>query len=534
MAGRKTKRILAAAVTLAAVAAAAYFLLSGDDGADAQYIYVKAEQGPLTINLHESGSVKPLEQTIIKSRVEGRHSIIYLIAEGARVRKGDLLVELDVSDIETKRVDQEIVVENAEAAAIIKKEELEVAINQAKADVELAELELRFANEDLEKYREGEYPNQLSEAEGQVTLAEEELERARDKMEWSKKLFDEKYLSESELRSDELSWKRCELNLKTAIGNVELLKNYTYKREIAQLESDVSQKTMALERTKRKANASVCSAEASLKAKNLELNRQKERLAHYEEQISKAKILAPTDGLVIYATSANNRWGNQQPLAEGQEVWERHELIHLPVDSVYQAEVNIHESNLKKIYKGLEARIRVDAIPGRIFKGEVTSISPLPDPQRMWANPDLKVYKTMIKILDGGDLLKSGMNCSAEIIIEQYENVVYVPLQCVVGAGGTNKVWVKTPNGPQPRDVEVGLDNNRFIHIVSGLTAGEEILLTPPLSGSVSRPSDDKPAAEQTAQQPPPGGADKTPPSGSPGGSGAASGGENLEGVSPQ
>jgi HlyD family secretion protein len=243
---------------------------------------------------------------------------------------------------------------------------------------------------------------------------------------------------------------------------------------------------MALDRTRSKAASDVVQAESSLRARELEFTRQQERLDKIDEQIAKARILAPMDGLVIYATSANNRWGNQQPLEEGQEVRERQELIYLPTAETFNAEVNVHESNLKKVYPGLPVRVRVNAVPGRIFLGKVSKISLLPDAQRMWANPDLKVYKTDIEIDGGGDVLKSGMNCDAEIVVEQHASAVYVPIQCVARVDKIPSVWVKTPAGSVIRPVEIGLDNNRFVRIVSGVAPGEEVLLTPPLSGSVT------------------------------------------------
>ncbi len=484
---KKMKRT-AIIVLVLAVAGATYFLLHRGENksVDSGAIYSPVLEGPLVINITEAGSIKPREQIIIKNEVEGRATILYLIPEGTRVQKGQVLVEIDTASLVERRVELDIVVQNADSAYITAKENFEIVENQAKSDIELAELSLSFSAEDLEKYREGEYPNKLNDSMGSVTLAEEELERARDKNDWSKKLYEEKYLSETELKSDELSWKRAELSLKTAKGNLDLLQRYTYKRDVAKLESDVRQNTMAFERTRRRANSNVVQAEVFLRAKELEFNRNKERLVKLKEQIGKAKLLAPMDGLVIYATSAQNNWGNVEPLAEGQEVRERQELIYLPTADTFIAEIDIHESNLKKVYPGLPVRVRVDAVPGRSFSGTVSKISPLPDGMRMWANPDLKVYKTQLNIEGGGDVLKSGMNCQAEIIVEQYTNTLYLPIQCVARVDRTPAVWVKTSAGDEPRQVEIGLDNNRFVRIINGLSAGDEVLLTPPLSSSIA------------------------------------------------
>ena len=462
--------------------------------AEKTMIYAKVEEGPLVINLLESGSLKPREQITIKSQVEGRVSILYIRPEGERVKKDDLLVELDSSTLTDNRLNQDITVQNAEASYVQAQENLEVVKNQAKADIDKAELNLRFAEEDLTKYKDGEFPKNLNEAESKVTLSEEELKRAQDKLEWSKKLYDEKYLSETEYRSDQLSCHRYELDLKSAKNNLALLKDYTYKRQIAQLESDVSQSKMALERTQRSTRANVVQAEATLRARELELNRQKSRLEKMIDQISKCKILAPADGQVIYATSSQGpfRRMNAEPLAEGQEVYERQELIYLPVGDVFVAEIKVHETNLKKIYVGLPCRIRIDALPGQVFNGKIIRIAPLPDAQSMFMNPDLKIYATQVELEGGGDVLKSGMNCEAEIIVEQHEKAKYVPVQSVVKISGQPVVYVKTPHGVEKRNVKVGLDNNRMIHVLEGLEVGEEVQMTPPLDTAVSERAADE------------------------------------------
>ncbi|MDD3952354.1 MAG: HlyD family efflux transporter periplasmic adaptor subunit [Lentisphaeria bacterium] len=451
-------------------------------------LYTAVQEGPLVINLLESGTIKPREQLIIKSKVEGRATILFLIPEGTRVHQGDLLVELDTSSIQDNKVNQEITVQNAEASYVQAKENLEVVRNQAKANIEKAELTLRFAKEDLKKYQEGEYPKVYKEYEGRITLAEEELQRAKDKLEWSKKLFSEKYLSETEMRSDQLACQRYELELQTARANLDLLKDYTYKRQIDEMESNVSQSTMALERTQRSSRADVVQAEAQLLARELELNRQKQKLEKFNEQIGNSKILAPADGLVIYATSAKGNWrGNTEPLTEGQEVFERQELIYLPTAETFIAEIKVHETNLKKVYTGLPARLRIDALPNQVFQGRIIKIAPLPDASSMFMNPDLKLYNTTVEVDGDSKALKSGMNCEAEIIIEQHAKALYIPVQSVVHMEGKSVAFVKNPLGhAEAREIEIGEDNNRMVHVRKGLQAGEEVLLTPPLHEAVS------------------------------------------------
>ena len=466
------------------------------------------QKGPLTISVLESGTIKARDQIIIKNEVEGKTSIITLIPEGTIVKQGDLLVELDASSLEDAKIDQEIRVQNAEASYINAKENLAVVENQAQSDIDKAGLTLEFAEQDLKQYNEGKYPNELAAAQNRITLAQEELTRAQETLKWSQTLYAEKYISQTEFQADQLAEKRKSLDLELVKNDLELLQNFTYHRTIAQLESDLSQAKMALERTIRKAKADIVQAEADLKARHAEYNRQKDKLAKIQDQIKKTKIYAPAAGLAIYATSAQTGgWRrNVEPLDEGQEVRERQELIYLPTTESALAEVNVHESNLEKVRIGLSTIISIDALPGKRFLGRVAHIAPLPDAQSMWMNPDLKVYNTQIHLENSGSALRTGMSCQAEIIIERYEDAVHIPVQAVLRVKGKPTVYVVLDGDRvTPREVEIGLDNNRMIRIIHGLEEGEVVLLTPPLgaatldakTGEAGLPTENMPREER-------------------------------------
>jgi RND family efflux transporter MFP subunit len=228
----------------------------------------------------------------------------------------------------------------------------------------------------------------------------------------------------------------------------------------------------------------VVQAKADLRAKELEYNRQKDKLKKIEDQLSKTTIYAPQDGMVVYATSGGGRrpWDRRDPMEIGVEVSERQDLINLPTADAMKARVDIHETSLEKVRLGLPAIITVDALAGKKFLGHVQRIAPLPDATSMWANPDLKVYPTDIYLEDSDSALRSGMSCKAEIIIAQYEDAVYVPVQAVLRVRGKPMVFVVNEDGSYTeREVEIGLDDNNMIRIVSGLEEGEVVLMTPPL-----------------------------------------------------
>ncbi len=444
-----------------------------------------AKEGPLTISVTEAGTIQAREQLILKNEVEGQTTILFLIDEGTRVTKGDLLVELDASGLQDQLVEQQIRVKNAEAAFIGARENLAVVENQAKADIDKATLDFDFAKQDLRKYVEGEFPKLVDDAQSKINVSEEELKRAEGELKWTEKLAESKYIAQSEVEADRLAVNKSQLSLKLAKGDLKLLQDFTYKRELAQLESDVSQTEMALERTQRKAAADVSQAKAEHEAKDLEFAQEKNKLEKLTTQIAKAKIIAPMDGLVVYATSAQSGGfrGNQEPLDEGQSVRERQELIYLPTTAAFMADIKVHETSLDKIRPGLPVRITVDALPGREFEGKVAAIAPLPDAASVFMNPDLKVYNTQIHIDGNGQDLRNGMSCRAEIIVDYYPSATYVPVQAVMRVANKPTIYVADATGAfAPREIEIGLDNNSLVRVVSGLKGGERVLLAPPLN----------------------------------------------------
>jgi HlyD family secretion protein len=256
---------------------------------------------------------------------------------------------------------------------------------------------------------------------------------------------------------------------------------------LAKLQSDLTQAKAALERTTRKAKANVVQAEAKKSAMQADHERQLARLEKYKNQLNKTKIYAPADGTIVYATSAaqsqSRRGSRTEPLKVGNSVQERQELIHLPTASGFVVNISIPESSIEKVKVGLPAQVIVGSIPNVIYTGTVTSVSNVANAEATYMNSDLKVYDTVITLenLENMDLLHSGMSCSAEIIIDQYEKALYVPIEAVMSVEGKPTVYIVRGTKIKPRTVETGLDNNTVIRITSGLEPGDTVSLSPPL-----------------------------------------------------
>jgi len=467
-------------------------------------------EGPLTISVVTAGTVQSRRTATVRSQAEGRNTVIWIIDEGRTVTNGQLLVELDSSALADRKTDQQILVGNAESALTAATEKLAIARIERESSVSAAELKLQLARLEQEKYQKGEYPQKLQEAESKIALAREEVERAAESLGWTRRLAEEGYLTRSELQADEMAVKQKQINLEAAVTSMNVLTNYSSRQQEATLASNLRQAEMELERVQRQTRANVVQAESDLKARELEAERQRAKLANLEQQIANCRIVAPTNGVVIYHSTmqaSRRRWGGE-PLQAGSTVVERQELLHIPIDGDMIVELSVPESSLTKLELGQAARVKADALPGAEFTGRLSKIGILPDGRNAWLNPDLQLYNCEIELDESGDL-RSGMNCETDMMIEHHERAFYVPIQCVIRVAGRPVVYVVENGKPAKRAVKLGLDNNRVVHVLAGLAEGDRVLLNPPLeAGTVHSVNGFAPASpEADTGVPPPGSA---------------------------
>ena len=477
----KKKWIIGALVAVLAVTA---WLLTRKGGTAGEQVPVFAVQrGPLTIAVTSGGSIQSRDKVVISSELEGNNTVIWVITEGVNVQPGDLLLEFDASDLVEKRNEQEIAVANAEANLIIAEEKLGITEGDCEAALLDREVDQMLANMALEKYQKGDYPQQVRQYDADIALADEELKRAVEKLEWSERLAKEGFLTRTELQADELALQRKKLDLEMSMTKINVLTNYTVLQQRSTLESTRRRAERALARVKWQNKAALRQVETEVNARTRERDRATNRLEELNFQISKSKIYAPTNGMILYASTvqiASRKWWIK-PLEVGSMAVERQELIYIPIESGMVVEVMIPEASLNKIDTGMPARVKIDAFPGRVFDGRLVKIGILPDGQSAQLNPDLKLYKCEIECDFKDVKIRPGMSCDVELIKEAYEDALYVPVQCVVRVEGVPRVYVNDDGEWVPRIVRVGLDNNRMIHVLEGVRAGEEVMLAPPV-----------------------------------------------------
>jgi HlyD family secretion protein len=465
--------------------------------------FYKVKRGDMLISVVEGGALKAVKESIIRSEFEGISRIISIVPEGTDVKQGQLLVELDSSELKDRVNLQEVTYQNNDFAFIQAKENLSIQHSLVESQIKEAELRVEFAKSDLEKYIEGDAPQQINTATNAIIIRREQLQRAKDKLDWTQQLFKKGYASKSELEADGLSTVQAKIAVDQAEEDLRLFRKYDMPKSQRRLESAWDQSKLELDRLRQRTSNQLAQAEANLRTSQRALELTHEKLKELKQQLENSKIKAPQDGLVVYASSSYGDRG-QMLIEEGAQIRQRQEIIKLPDVSQMVVEIRVHESHVLQIRPGLDAYVTVDSIPDRQFKAKVTKVAVLPNSQDRWMNPNLKVYSTDVLIEEELPDLKPGASARAEIIVTNLVNALTVPLQAVTTVKGKQVCYVQNGDGGVTAvPVMVGNFNDQFIEIRSGLKEGDQVALTPPagssedidLGGSVLSTEDRRPTS---------------------------------------
>ena len=455
---------------------------SGDAGNTRNHT---VKRGDFVISIVEGGTLEAVNEVVVKNTIDGDSRIIWLIAEGTYVKKDELLVEFDTGEAEKNVEEQRVEFESRQAALVKAENDLIITKSTSESDISEAKLAVEFATMDLEKFEQLERLHKVREAELQIDTAEEALKLAQQRYEWSIKLSDKGYETKTQVDRDKLDVSLKSKEFETAKSTHEMLKTFDLQKEYAEFISNKKEAIAKLDRVKKQGESKIAQDEAAVNSAKITLKLTENSLAKRIEQLKSTKVRAPQEGLVIYA-KPRSRWGDDVQIAEGSTVRNRATLISIPDVTSMKVSVKIHESMISQIKKGQKAYIVLDSLPDKRFDGEVTKVAILPDSDRNWANPDLKVYATEITIAETIEGIKPGVSAKVEIVIEELTDVLTVPIQAVTTADGKQLCYRSNGGELKPLPVEVGKFNTKYIEIKSGLEEGQEIILNPPVDNRIN------------------------------------------------
>jgi membrane fusion protein, copper/silver efflux system len=157
------------------------------------------------------------------------------------------------------------------------------------------------------------------------------------------------------------------------------------------------------------------------------------------------------------------------PLKEGDYVNEGSEVYRLADISNLWVEAQLFTNELGNLQEGKQVEIIPEPFPEDVIYGAVT-----------FANPELqqetKINLVRVEVANPGNKYKPGMQAYVSLKSGDKKAIV-IPADAVIRNSNNNIVWVQKGKGKfEPRNVELGVQNNNSVEIISGLKEGEPVV----------------------------------------------------------
>ncbi len=488
--------ILASIVVLA-TASWSFFQDMGDTSQ--AYVYYTVQPSDLPIVVTERGNLESQLETKVRCEVESSSfdrsssngtQIIFIVPNGSAVKEGDLLVELDSAAIRDRLDSEQLTYDKAVSQRIQAKATYDNQITENQTNEAQSELKVELAKLEREMYMDTEngtfklaledIARQIDESKNLILESQAALELEKTEKSGIEALFKLGYRGKSDMEQSRFRFLQAEDKLASSVNRLSTyqstrkqLKDYEFRMQKMQLDGDVSTAEQNLVQTKTSNEAQLAKAEAAKIESEKTEEKQKERLTKLAEQLTRCKILAPHDGMVVYARP-NSRSSTSTEIAEGVTVRERQQLITLPDLSQMQVKTQIHEAVLDQIRAGLPVTVKIETFQNRTYDGIVHEVAVVPTSSYYTS---IKTYDCVIRIQERVENLKPGMTAVVDIHVDRIRGVLSIPVQAVARVKKDTWCYVHSDEGVERRMIKLGRSNDKFVHVTEGLSAGDRVIL---------------------------------------------------------
>lgn len=287
----------------------------------------------------------------------------------------------------------------------------------------------------------------------------------------------------------EIDPKIQETALKTAKAQVEIIDAQISSKQAElkklRLEYDRQKRLVKLDATSKQdmevSEASYQMALASLKELNAQRAKAQLSVDDAITNLGYTKILAPMDG-TVYATV----------VTEGQTVNANQTtptILRLATLDKMKVKTEISEADVVNVVPGMDCSFTVLGLPFRVFKGKLDRIDPAPSSYESasqsssnsssQSGSSTAVYYNSDIIAENKDrILRIDMTADVTIEIANAKNVLSLPLSAMRKIHDkTGTVFVLSDGNVKEKEVQIGLRDDQFIQIVSGLSADDEVVI---------------------------------------------------------
>lgn len=435
-------------------------------------------RGPLELVLSQTGEIESADNDILINKCEWTTNVISIVPEGTWVEEGDIVAELDSSELKTRLQDRAVLLVNAEAKLADAIEDLRIQKLTNQSILADAQLQKRLSRLKLDGYLQAEYPQKLHSLEAAVALAEEDLTRAQKKQEFVANMVRRGYRSAADRENERINVLKSQQTLNLAQDRLNVLRDFTFVRTRTQLQAIADEAERELERVDLASRSSILRREISVRSRTRSRDIYQAYQDRLERNIEACTIRATKAGEVIYANVSSS---SSSRIDEGCSMRYLQPIAKIPDRDRLQVKVRVHESNIRLLKVGQPVKVNVDATGLEEYPGRVRLVSRVPLAGQR-PNYHLREYEVTVDIDADPEMLRTlapGMTATANIIAAQRSLATYAPLQSVAEVGNEHVVFVKRGDEIESRNVSIGISTDASIEILSGLEHGEEIVLKP-------------------------------------------------------
>jgi len=217
-------------------------------------------------------------------------------------------------------------------------------------------------------------------------------------------------------------------------------------------------------------NPSVTANQSDITAQQVRVAELQMTAAARQRDVDSLTVRAPIDGIVTARNvSVGDKVGANQATA----------LFTVADYSKMQVTINVDELDVGKVKAGQKARVTIDALPGKTYDAEVVRVAAGGTQQQ-----GVATFPVALSMANPGEV-KSGMTANVDILIDQKNNALLVPLEAVTKRGGRSFVRVMGADGKMTQvPVTTGLASDTAIEIVSGLKEGDVVVTSTSATGT--------------------------------------------------
>jgi HlyD family secretion protein len=218
-------------------------------------------------------------------------------------------------------------------------------------------------------------------------------------------------------------------------------------------------------------------AEVDLQSSRESLSQARAQLEQAQDRLAKTTVYSPIDGTV---TSLDIKVG-ETAISSSTNI-PGSSLMTIANPASIHTEVNVDEADIASVEIGQRAEVFAIAYPDDPVEGVVDSIAVS---AKVAEGQQGLSFAVKIRLLEHGVSLRPGMSCRAEIFTATRDAVLAAPIQAVIVEEDleldetTRYAFVNRGGTAERVEVEVGLSDDTYQEVTSGLKAGDEIITGP-------------------------------------------------------